>query len=235
MKNRILLMGIISLVLSFGCNSRPNFVQDLPAGVHEVTLKEFLQTNNYTYLLVSEKGKEQWLAVPKMEAKTGGTYYYKGGMEMPNFKSKELNRNFESVLCVEKVSTSPDQLMKSQNIPATTHAAMVKKGGKENLSIDPVEGGITIAELFANKEKYNGKTVKIKGKVIKINTKIMGKNWIHLQDGTEYGGLYDLTATSTLELNVGDIISLEGKITLNKDFGYGYKYDILMEEAVLAK
>ncbi len=233
MKNVIIII-VTSLLISCGGNSKPNFVQDVPSGVHKVKLMEALQTNNYTYLLVKEKGEEQWLAVPKMEAELGESYYYKDGMEMSNFISKELDREFESVLFLGKVSTSPD-LEEKQDIPPTTHSAMVKKDSKMNLDIQPITGGISIAELFANKEKYEGKTVKIKGQVTKFNDQIMGKNWIHLQDGTQHNGLYDLTATSTLKVIVGDIVSLEGKVTLNRDFGYGYKYDIILEEAVLAK
>ena len=61
----------------------------------------------------------------------------------------------------------------------------------------------------------------------------MYKNWIHLQDGTESGGKYDFTITTKETVNTGDTITIKGKITLDKDFGYGYKYDIIMEEAVL--
>jgi len=234
MKKILPIIFAISLLISCGGNSKPNFVQDLQPGVHKVKLMEVLQTNNYTYLLVRESGEDQWLAVPKTEAVVGKFYYYKGGMEMPDFKSKELDREFESVLFLEKVSENPD-LEVEQDIPATTHSAMVKKDAKEKLDISPAEGGITIAELFENKEKYEGKTVKIKGQVTKFNSQIMGKNWIHIQDGTDYSGLFDLTATSTTEVEVGSVITLEGKIALNRDFGYGYTYDVILEEATLIK
>lgn len=234
MKKILTILIVVSFLVSCGGNSKPNFVQDLQPGVHKVKLMEVLQTNNYTYLMVRESGKDQWLAVPTMDAVVGKFYYYKGGMEMPNFKSKELDKEFESVLFLEKVSENPD-LEVEQNIPATAHSAMVKKDDKMDLEISPVEGGISIAELFANKEKYEGKTVKVKGEVTKYNAQIMGKNWIHIQDGTDYNGLFDLTATSTNEVEVGSVITLEGKIALNRDFGYGYTYDIILEEAKLVK
>ncbi len=97
--------------------------------------------------------------------------------------------------------------------------------------MDPVQGGITIAELYANLDSYAEKLVKIKGQVTKYNAKIMGKNWIHIQDGTNHSGHFDLTATTSAALKVGDVVSVEGKITLNKDFGYGYFYEVLMEDA----
>ncbi len=234
MKKILTVFITISLLVSCGGSTKPKFVQDLEPGVHKVKLMEVLQTNNYTYLLVREGGEDQWLAVPSMDAVVGKFYYYKGGMEMPNFTSKELNREFESVLFLEKVSDSPD-LEAKQDIPATTHSAMVKKDSKMNLEIDPAEGGLTISDLFANKEKYEGKTVTIKGQVTKFNAQIMGKNWIHLQDGTDYQGLFDLTVTSASDVEVGAIISVEGVVALNRDFGYGYTYDIIVEEAKVLK
>jgi uncharacterized protein (DUF2344 family) len=106
---------------------------------------------------------------------------------------------------------------------------------KEEVNLQPAEQGITIAELIANKEKYAGKTVRVKGKVTKFNTKIMKHNWIHIQDGTEYAGKFDLTATTDVEVAVGETITLEGKVTLDKDFGYGYLYEILLEDSKLIK
>jgi len=105
------------------------------------------------------------------------------------------------------------------------------KTGKEELTIEPVQGAITIAELYKNKKDYSGKIVKIKGKVTKVNPSIMGKNWIHLQDGTEFEGQFDLTATSDVIPETGSIVIMEGNVALDKDFGYGYAYPLLIEGA----
>jgi hypothetical protein len=101
---------------------------------------------------------------------------------------------------------------------------------KANVSVVPCEGCIKIADLLAGKKDYEGKTIKIKGSVTKFNPEIMGKNWIHIQDGTEFEGAFDLTITTDKVVAVGDIVTFEGKIILNKDFGYGYFYNILMED-----
>jgi hypothetical protein len=101
-----------------------------------------------------------------------------------------------------------------------------------DVDIEKSEGAVSIAELLSEKKKYNGKVVTVSGKVTKVNKAIMGRNWIHLQDGTDYEGEYDLTITTVLEPAEGDIVTLTGKIILDKDFGYGYFYDILMEDAV---
>ncbi|MEN8118805.1 MAG: OB-fold nucleic acid binding domain-containing protein [Bacteroidota bacterium] len=199
--------------------------------IHKVVLQEVIQTSSYTYLRVKENDMDNWLAVPKMQAEIGGTYYYEGGMEMKDFHSKELGRNFESVFFLEKVATSPAD---TKNVAqATTYTSTVKSTVVRNeVKIDPAEGGITISELFSSKEKIAGKTVKIRGQVTKYNAAIMKKNWIHLQDGTDYNGKFDLVVTSNQEFKVGDIVTIEGKVVLDRDFGYGYSYEILIEEAV---
>ena len=63
----------------------------------------------------------------------------------------------------------------------------------------------------------------------------MNKNWIHIQDGTDNSGKFDLTVTTDIEVKVGDTITLEGAIALDKDFGFGYKYEVIMEDAKLVK
>jgi hypothetical protein len=90
-----------------------------------------------------------------------------------------------------------------------------------------------VAQIFANRNDYSGKEVEIRGVVVKVNKEVMDKNWIHIQDGTNDNGNFDLTVTSTGLAEVNDEITVKGKITLNKDFGYGYSYDVIMEEATI--
>jgi hypothetical protein len=101
---------------------------------------------------------------------------------------------------------------------------------KVDVNIDPCADCITIAKLLGDKKAYEGKLIKVKGQVTKYNGGIMGKNWIHIQDGTEYKDGFDLTITTDITVAVGEIVTFEGKISLDKDFGYGYAYSILMEE-----
>ncbi len=215
-------------------------------GVHTVIVKEVLQTSTYTYLLVTENSAENWLALPKMQASPGETYYYKNGFKMTDFESKELERKFKTVYFLESVSTTPDIAVKATS--SNPHVAMYQQQPdtaatvqykaevivkKEEVNLQPADQGITIAGLFSDKDKYDGKTIQIRGKVTKFNAKIMGKNWIHIQDGTEYSGKFDLTVTTAIEATLGETIMLEGKIALNKDFGYGYSYEVLLEDARL--
>ncbi len=95
----------------------------------------------------------------------------------------------------------------------------------------------SVAEIFANSKKLNGKTVRVRGKVVRYNPAIMGKNWIHIQDGTgdPMHNTHDLVATSTETAKVGEVITVEGKLAANKDFGAGYTYAAIIEGAKVIK
>jgi aspartyl/asparaginyl-tRNA synthetase len=105
----------------------------------------------------------------------------------------------------------------------------------DDASVEAKTYEISIEELIKNKEKYNNQTVRLKGEVSKYNSHIMNVNWIHIKDGTSFNGKSDVTATSTTEVKLGDTISIEGKVTLDKNFGSGYIYDILIENATVIK
>ena len=97
--------------------------------------------------------------------------------------------------------------------------------------VEPVEGAIRIADLVNNRNQYEGKLIKVTGKCVKVNSEIMGRNWIHLQDGS--GENFDLTVTTDESVELGTIVTMEGTIALNKDFGAGYRYDVIMEGATV--
>ena len=81
--------------------------------------------------------------------------------------------------------------------------------------------------MVGNKTNLEGKTVTLKGICTKVNTKIMGRNWIHLKDGTMDD--YDLVITSDQEIPVGHEVTIQGTVSLKKDFGSGYYYELLVE------
>ena len=71
----------------------------------------------------------------------------------------------------------------------------------------------------------------MRGKVVKFTPEIMGKNWIHLQDGTGAAGTSDLTVTTSASAKTGDTVTVKGILVVDKDFGYGYAYDVIIEDA----
>jgi hypothetical protein len=111
---------------------------------------------------------------------------------------------------------------------AQSHGGMVK-AEKASVTVNPCEGCVKLSDLLSNKKSYSGKTIKVTGAVTKFNSAIMGKNWIHIQDGSESNGEFDLTITTDEVSEVGQTVTFEGTIALDKDFGYGYVYSILME------
>ncbi|MBK7713322.1 MAG: hypothetical protein IPN67_11585 [Bacteroidales bacterium] len=126
-----------------------------------------------------------------------------------------------------------DSFDKKEQTPAMggsdKHMARVMTS-KADVKIEPCADCITIAKLLADKKAYDGKVIKVKGQVTKYNGGIMGKNWVHIQDGTENQEGFDLTITTDITVSVGETVTFEGKIALDKDFGYGYSYNVIMEE-----
>ena len=223
------LIIILAIFLAAACKNSGSRKAIKESDIHEVTVKEAMNAAGYTYMLVSEGRKEQWLAVNEMDVDIGTTYYYRGGLKMPNFKSRELDRVFESIIFVDQISLEPPLPPEEVSV-STAHSTTIPVE-KLDISVEVAEGGISIADLVSEKESYEGKTVRIRGQVTKFNADIMDKNWIHLQDGTEYEGKFDLTITSDIAVETGKTLTFEGKIALDKDLGFGYFYEIIMEEA----
>ncbi|MDZ4666793.1 MAG: membrane lipoprotein lipid attachment site-containing protein [bacterium] len=256
MKKLLFVFGFLAILASCSDNKSSANTATLDTNVHKVVALEAINTTKYTYIKVSENGAEKWIACPLASVVIGKEYYYGNEMPMANFESKELNKVFPMVYFVEGISTEPPVLKEGQGNgqnmnpqpmgqnPAPSSApepaaAHVGSAGvvSEKLAVEvkPAKGGITIAELNGNMKKYAGKTVTIKGKVTKFNPEVMDRNWVHLQDGTEVNGKFDITLTTLDNVAVGDEVTFTGKIVLNKDFGAGYIYEVIMEEAKLKK
>jgi hypothetical protein len=206
---------------------------------HQIQAVEVLQTSQYTYIRAKEGSAEFWLAVSRMQVAVGKTYYFAGGLPMTDFPSKELKRTFKEILFVDNLSTSPVApenkvvAAAATNEPVSTGSAIPLE--KKEIKMKHAKGDITIAVLLENRKSYAGKSIKISGQVTKFTPGVMKKNWIHLQDGTDFSGKFDLTITTDQEVKVGDTITAEGSISLDKDFGFGYFYEVLMEEAKISK
>jgi len=231
--------GLLALLVLVQC--KPNTEKKEPikaeeaifenTNSHQITIKEVLQANAYTYLLVTEAEKDYWIAIPKTEVTVGKTYTYEGGVEMKAFESKDLKRTFDSVLFVEGIldPNPPTAAKTTSTAPKVVSSKELSKG------ITLAKGGISVFDLYSTRDKLAGKTVILTGKVIKFMPEIMKKNWVHLQDGSNFNGFNDITITTLEKVKIDDIVTLKGKVVLNKDLGSGYKYEILIEDAVLVK
>lgn len=234
---RLFLSFLLLFVILTSCDSKKKSDETKQPDIHKVIAQEVLHVNQYSYIRALEDEKEIWIAAPTTIVTIGNTYYYGKTMEMKNFESKDLNKTFETVYFVEKISENAEEV----SVPLTENPHLQKQETpkpiieKKEVNIETATNGISLAELFKNREKYNNKIVTLKGEVTKYNPAIMKLNWIHLQDGTTFDGEFDLTLTTAAEVKVGDVITVKGKVTLNKDFGAGYFYKIIVEDAELIK
>lgn len=199
---------------------------ELKSKLHQVKVKEILPASKYLYLLVQENNEEFWIAVRKQDIQIGETYFYNGGLLKTNFKSKEHDKVFDKIYLVTS-------LVKSNHGDHVNKKKMDLKDTKtvKKIKTPEVKGSIKISELVNNQKKYEGKTVQISGRCSKTNPNIMGRNWIHIKDGSMDD--YDLVITSDHFVKEGSMVTIKAKVTLNKDFGAGYKYDLILEDGVL--
>jgi len=201
---------------------------------------ETMNSGGYTYIKLDMGGKTRWVAIPLTEVKVGQQVKLLPGMEMGNFTSKTLNRTFENIIF-------SGGLASESGGTAGKSAMGAPHGGSKNAAAKPAEkikvekatgpDAYTVGEIHEKTAKLNEKTAVVKGKVVKVSEGIMGKNWIHIQDGTGDAslGTNKLVATSQDLPVVGDIITLKGTIYKDKDFGAGYKYNVIMEQATIQK
>lgn len=210
-----------------GAEGQPMVAPAGEATTRTIVVKEVLNTARYSYLLVTEGAEEYWVAISKRDIKVGGTYMFQGGLLKKNFFSQEFNRQFETLYLVsnlrEQGGSSEDEL--------DAGFAQLGTADLEVGKITHAQGATRLSDLFANKSKFANKQIVITGKCVKVNPMIMNRNWIHIQDGT--GDKLDLTVTTTENIALGSVVTLKGTIALDKDFGAGYRYDIIMEGAVV--
>ena len=215
----LLLAVVISLA---GCTNR------MDDGTITVKVEAVEQVSGYTYMLVKGKGPAYWVAAASMDIEPGVSITYQTGLIMEDFYSKELDRTFDKVMFLDAIQGSPSSEMGMMSGTSRGSDIITEK---LNTSVEREEGMVSISEIYANPGEYEGKVIHVKGEVTKYNPGIMDRNWIHIQDGTEYEGKFDLTVTSKEPFQVGQVVTFEGVLSVDLDFGYGYTYEILLEEA----
>jgi hypothetical protein len=245
-KSKFVWIGLTSFVF-FACSGRPVAretravpVSVAPAAAHVSTtaastatphssgvqtvsasVLETMDASNYTYVRVKSDAGELWAAASRFKVAVGDRVVVSLEQPMDNFHSQALNRDFARIYFVSQIAREGEQ-------PAPAAPAA---------SVAPASGGTTIADLWKTRASLAGKSVTVKGKVVKFNGGILGVNWIHLQDGTGAAddGSNDITITSEMDARVGDVITATGVVALNKDLGSGYKYPVIIEHARLAQ
>lgn len=196
---------------------------------------ETMDAAGYTYVQVDTGTEKFWAAAPQFAVKVGDDVVVPEGMPMPDYHSKTLDRTFDIVYFVPSVlvggAANLAGDMPADHPPMTGGKTVVEKTAVDLSGIKAAEGGQTVADIFTKKAELAGKPVKVRGKVVKFSAEIMGKNWIHLQDGTGEAGSNDLTVTTSAMAKMGDTVLISGVLATDKDFGYGYAYGVIVEDA----
>lgn len=212
----------------------------LPQEVSSLSGKvvETMNSGGYTYLCIEKDGKKTWAAVLETKVTVGQEIALQPGYEMVNFTSKTLNRTFDKIIfSTGPASTGSAVETKSFHGKTVSKDTEVSSGEKIQVEKAPGSDAYTVAELYEKKTGLDKKNVAVRGKVVKVSSGIMGKNWLHIQDGTgnQKDGNNDLVVTSKDLAAVGDIVTVNGTLYKDKDFGSGYKYDVIVEEASIKK
>jgi len=236
MKNIFKLFTVIfSVLILFSCKDKETYsaINDTNASaknqLHKIVISETTDGGTYTYLNVEENGNKYWMAIPNTKVKVGDTYYYNGGMLMENFESEQLKKTFDEIIFADNIRTTEKAPVQKQVDPH----ANVDTTAVVDVNIEKAENGISLEELFTNKKSLSGKSIIVRGKVVKLNKEILDRNWVHIVDGTKFEDKKSLTVTTKEMVKIGDTVTFKGTIVLEKDFGKGYIYDILLEEGEL--
>lgn len=202
------------------------------------TVVEVIEAPPYTYVRVDTGTESIWAAANQFEVKVGERVVVPLDMPMANFHSSALDRDFPLVYFTEAVLREGEE-----GRPALPpgHPKMDRTGKDTAVaSSEPVAtapDGLAIAAVWADKSTLAGKTVTVRGRVVKVNNGILGQNWLHLQDGSGSAdaGTNDLTVTSDDTASVGDIVTVTGVVEVDKDFGAGYAYPVILTKAAVRK
>ncbi len=207
------------------------------AGVKEGTVTETMDAGVYTYAKIDDGNAEYWIAGPKTPLKVGEKVSFAPQMWMENFPSKTLNRTFDKVLFVAVIAPLKGESGHDcENCDSKQKPAVKEESGNANgagtVTVAKAEGGYTIAEILDNSANLKDKSVKVNGRVTKVVRGVMGKDWVHIEDGSKS----DLVVTSpSADVKEGDTVTVTGVVKTDVDFGYGYFYPVLIEDASFKK
>ncbi len=217
-----------------------------PGGTLTGTVREQIPVGPYVYLRLETPSGETWAAVNEAPVTTGSSVTVYNVMAMEQFNSPTLKRTFARIyfgtLDSAFAATAAAAASGAASTGSATDSSLIPTAASGNAPVGPIAkasgaDGRSISELWSQKEHLAGATISVRGVVVKYNASVMGKNWIHLQDGTGDAakGTNDLTVTSQDASVVGDTVTVTGTLRTNQDLGAGYTYAVLLENAKVAR
>ena len=212
---------------------------------------ETMNSGGYTYARLATGGAETWIAGTEFTLAVGDTVTATVDMPMAQFHSRTLNRDFPVIYFVREVARNGQAASASASSAGPSAPTMMGSHGAASapaptpatpaaVLIAPVPtapGGMTVADVWTRRATLSGKPVVIRGQIVKVNYDILGANWYHLQDGSGVvaNGTHNLVVTSRAQVKTGDVVTVAGVLTTGKDFGAGYAYDAIIEQADIKK
>jgi hypothetical protein len=218
---------------------------------------QVLNSGGYSYIYLQKgNGEKIWIAVTQTRAKEGDRMSFKEGLVMKNFESKTLKRTFDTIVFSNGVVPQPAGAPASspakaatpitpptaappqkQTSPMGSKVAVMPK--EKRISVKKAVGpnAFTIAEIYHNRAKLDKKQIVVRGKIVKVTSGIMKRIWVHIQDGTgsQSKGTHNLVCTTTATPHLDDVVTVKGTVAKDRDFGYGYRYKVLIENATISK
>lgn len=254
--NRLMVASVVAAVAAFGCSRQPEAQERAaapetaaPAASHAATggvpamatgtVAETMDAAGYTYVKVDTGESEIWAASNRFDVSVGDRVTFPLETPMQGFHSASLDRDFDliyftSFIVPEGESPQGAAPAGASELPPghpSLDAFAVDEG--KVAALQAPAGGLPIAEVWQRKADLSGSTVTVRGRVVKYNAAILGRNWLHLQDGSGElaTGTNDITVTTTAEAAVGDVVTATGTVATDRDFGAGYTYTVMIEDA----
>ncbi len=221
MKALLAICMIVSSVFVFaGENAASHALSVVKGEVLEVR-----DVESYTYLRLKTKDGETWAAVGRAPVVKGSEVTIENAMVMNNFESKSLKKTFKTII------------FGTLGGAGVTAAVRPVDVGDVNVARAVGANAHTVEEIVTRGAELKDKPVLVRGKIVKYNAGIMGRNWIHLRDGsgTDAANSNDILVTTQNQARAGDVVTVKGTVRNDKDFGAGYSYKVLIEEATLQK
>lgn len=203
---------------------------------------EVKDVGSYSYLRIKAADGEVWAAVAKTPVKNGEKVTIEDPALMTNFESVALKKTFDKIYfgrlagAAAPMAAAP---MAASAGAANPHGAVPPAAAVGDVKVAKASGpdAKTVAEVVTKSAQLKGKTVVVRGKVVKFTPEVMGKNWIHLRDGTGSAAdkSDDVLVTTKDMTKVGDVVVVKGVVQTDKDFGSGYSYKVIIEDSTLGK
>jgi hypothetical protein len=218
------------------------------------TVVETMDAASYTYVRVKTPEGDIWAASGQFKVAVGDTVVVPIETPMQDFSSPSLKRTFKVIYFASRIlkeGESAPAAMPAMPALAPAHGGGAAPAGAMGgmmggmmgapkaapvvQKMAPPDGGVSVADVWAKRTTLAGKTVIVRGTVVKFNSAILGRNWIHIQDGSGKAddGTHDLTLTSDAVVKVGDVVTMTGVVAVDKDFTAGYAYPVMVENAKL--